>query len=211
MTAPQGATRGGRAQHPSAVSAEERRRQLERADTVLQPSEPSSARRRHHAVDARLATVHSLQARLAAAEAGGAGSASDVAADLRAALNAELTAAAVYDRAYSHVASSLLGADSAEEALATPLPAGGVITQWSCYKAANDAVAAACGAPSDYTLRYLRENVRACELTGGAAATVAAMLRDACAKAAREVAVTGIASVRIPVAATTVYEAAGAE
>jgi hypothetical protein len=205
-----GATRGSRGQHSSVVSAEERRR-LERADTVLQPSATTGSRvAHHHAVSSRLATMHSLQARLARAEAGGGGS-SEYAADLRAALNAELTAAAVYDRAYTHVASTLLGVDTADEALATPLPGGGAITRWACYKAANDAVAGACGRPTDYTLRYLRENVRACEAAGGDAATVTALLRDACAKAAREVAVTGIASVRIPVVATTVVREVEAE
>lgn len=146
---------------------------------------------------ARTATIASIRARLARAQTSNR---AGLAAKLRAELDSELKTAAVYHRAYGHLTSATIGAPSVEQALALPLfdsEARGV-TAWACLKAANAATAEACGASTDFTLRYLRENARVCEMNNADAAVVTAVVRDSCAKGAREVIVLGVTATTLP-------------
>ena len=175
--------------HPATVE----RRQLESVDAVFSELMPKTS------VSARLATLHSLQHRTLKAEAGLYGDKSEaLATKLRAELTSELTLAAIYDRAYTHITRTLLGVESVEEALARPLfpsQPDQAISQWACYKAANVAVARTCGHTTDYAMRYLRENARACEILDGRSATVVSVIADACSKAKQETEIKGPASI----------------
>ena len=190
-------TAAGSRLRPAQHAAVERRLESEGSGMLTE-------RELRHSVSARHATIYSLQRRLAKAEAGLYGDniqSAVMAAKLRVQLNEEYRLATIYDRAYTHLTGTFLGVSSVEEALAMPLlsdPEAG-ITQWSCYRAANDITQAECGKTTDYAMRYLRENARACELLKGNTATVLAVIKDSCRKAVTETNIKGPMPVNVEV------------
>lgn len=127
--------------------------------------------------DARTASLQSLWLRYAHASATGDAARSDA---LYAELSEELRRNARFHDAFEAVSQREFG-QTLEQALRTET----MVTQWSCYKTVNNAMAggAACGPYTDVALQYARLVSRLCDVKGGDAAATLATLQRSCASA----------------------------
>lgn len=128
--------------------------------------------------DARTASLQSLWLRYAQANAAGDAVRADA---LYVELANELQRNARFHDAFTAIAQRELGEQSLEVALQQQT----TVTQWTCYKAVNNALVAgaACGPYTDVALQYARLVSRLCDAKGGDAAAVMAALHAACSDA----------------------------
>lgn len=159
-------SQGAKAIYPTVATASARMLGQVNASAAARTRAARAASMAASSVSSRMATLTSLQARAAAGDAAAA-----------AELQAELRAIRIARRAFSTIAGKYLGAAAdADAAAAVPV----TVTQWACYKGANQAVEQSCGRYTDTTLRYARVAARFCEATHGDAAFVAAEVKEAC-------------------------------